>query len=157
MKNNFKIFLSCLVVFLVIVLLTRWIIYQTFNNINKSHINDEVPKKDVFEEYLIRDIKDYFTEKYNPKINIKYKLLRDYPTQSGVSFPKYYLWVTVSSDSWKIIDQGALRVSAQEKKYFVITDYFSLEQIQSDPVKLKKIFPSLVIEKILKEYANQSS
>jgi len=49
-------------------------------------------------------------------------MLRDGPTQSGVSYPKFYLWVRVAGGK-SVDDRGAVRVVAVKRKRFDVTDF----------------------------------
>jgi hypothetical protein len=76
--------------------------------------------------------------------------LRNGPTQSGVAYPKYYLWAVVRNKT-KIITKGAVRVATIEKTHFEITHFVSEEEIQKNPGRLKSIFPSVLVPSILSE------
>src|SRR4051794_8753623 len=63
--------------------------------IGNSHIEGNVPKPEHFHQYLGRDLRTYFCAD-RPQCSVRYELLRNGPTQSGVSYPKFYLWVTIT-------------------------------------------------------------
>ncbi len=116
--------------------------------IQKSHIEANVPNKLNFEAYLSRDLNNYFAS--NEKtIEVNYELLRDEPTQSGVAYPKYYLWAVVRSDN-QVIIQGAARVAAVEKTHFKIYEFLSKSEIRKNPKNAAKVFPRLLLSKIYK-------
>lgn len=75
-------------------------------------------------------------------------MLRAAPTQSGVSYPKYYAWVMVKSGTGVILVQGAVRLAAIEKVRFEVTSFISSKEIQAAPEKLNPVFPSLLIPNI---------
>ena len=77
-----------------------------------------------------------------------YELLRDGPTQSGVAYPKFYLWLR-ATNAEKTVIEGAVRVAAVDKKRFDVTDFVPRADIVSRPDALDRIFPQAVIEKIL--------
>ena len=97
-----------------------------------------------------QDLRAYF-EKDMPStenIRVQYKLLRNGPTQTGVTYPKYYVWATISSND-RIISEGAARIVAVDGTQFVVTDFVSKNQITSDPGKVQNIFPPALISNIL--------
>lgn len=68
-------------------------------------------------------------------------------TQSGVSYPKFYLWVRVANGE-SIDDRGAVRVAAVERKRFDISDVLSEGAIRGEPQGIYRVFPDAVGEKI---------
>jgi hypothetical protein len=88
--------------------------------------------------------------KYEKKTYIKLEFLREGATQSGVAYPKFYLWVAVYDSILKNeLGQGAIRVAAIEKKHFQITDYLTKEEIIKIPDSIYQVFPKPVCEKII--------
>ncbi len=65
--------------------------------IEQSHIDGNVPAAKDFHKFLVRDLQKYFSSLLETKVLVEYELLRDGPTQSGVSFPKYYAYEFESS------------------------------------------------------------
>lgn len=120
---------------------------DVFAEIQRSHIEGNVPGEKVFEIYLRRDLTKYLQGKTGKRVTVKYEPLRIGPTQSGVSYPKYYLWVT-ASDKGKVITQGAIRVAAIAKKRFEITDYLTVAELRKAPEEIDRTFPVLVGDKI---------
>ena len=114
--------------------------------LQRSHIEGNVPSKEDFDTFLKRDLKVYFNFS-GSKAAIKYQLLRDGPTQSGVGYPKYYLWVQVT-DGEKIVQEGAARVSAIEKTRFEISHFLSKSDIKKQPDSAAQIFPATLLSKI---------
>jgi len=78
---------------------------------------------------------------------VKYEFLRNGPTQSGVAYPKYYLWVIVS-DKNKTIKSGAARVAAIDKKYFEVTNFLPVEEIMRNIEAIYSVFPRPVADRI---------
>jgi hypothetical protein len=73
--------------------------------------------------------------------------LRDGPTQVGISYPKYYLWIkTIKGRT--VVDEGAIRIAAVERKRFDVRDYLSREQISKSPWQVGYVFPSALVSKI---------
>ena len=97
--------------------------------------------------FLKRDLEKYFRQSPGQHVTVKYEFLRNGPTQSGVAYPKYYLWVTVSKKN-KTIKSGAVRVAAIEKKYFDVTDFMPVEEIKRDTEAIYSVFPRPVGDRI---------
>lgn len=123
-------------------------VYFGLRGISESHINANVPDESVFDEYLLRDLDYYFSEAEEKSIEIEYELLRDYPTQTGTAFPKYYIWVIVKDESsGEIIENGLARVASVRKESFQVFDYFSETDIKNNIDSVYKVFPQDVINK----------
>jgi len=116
-------------------------------SISDAHIEDNVPDEKVFKKFLARDIQKYFSTKWNKTIQIEYELLRDAPTQSGVAYPKYYLWVKILDGS-TIIEEAAVRIAAINKVRFEIIEHVSKGEIIRDPKKIETIFPAVLCDDI---------
>src|SRR5262249_44835066 len=104
---------------------------NVMNDIAQSHIEANVPKGKSFDEYLKRDLKTYFCGEAID-CRVEYELLRDEPTQTGIAYPKYYLWAKCFKGN-TITAEGAVRVAAVEQKKFDITNFLSREQISTSP------------------------
>ena len=116
-------------------------------SIAESHIRANVPDEKDFAKFLKRDLEQYFKDTVKKTVTVEYELLRNGPTQSGIAYPKFYTWVTVR-DGKTVIDQGAVRVAAVEKKHFDVTDFVSEADIKDAPMVLDLIFPKPVADKI---------
>jgi hypothetical protein len=114
--------------------------------IQKSHVDANAPERKLFDSLLTRDLQLYFKSKYQNRI-VKWELLRDGPTQSGVSYPKYYVWVTIKNGD-KIAAEGAARVEAIEKENFQVTDFVEKNKIKNKSIDIDQIFPAAVCERI---------
>ena len=110
--------------------------------IQRSHIEGNVPPPEQFDAMLRRDLASYFNTQ-----TLNYELLREGPTQSGVSCPKYYLWVKATRQNETVV--GAVRVAAIEKTRFEVTDFLPSERIRSDPTQVQQLFPTLLVPSIL--------
>lgn len=110
--------------------------------IQRSHIEGNVPPPEQFDATLRRDLSSYFSTQ-----TVSYELLREGPTQSGVSYPKYYLWVKATRQNETVV--GAVRVAAIDKARFEVTDFLPSERIRSDPNQVQQIFPALLVPSIL--------
>jgi hypothetical protein len=120
---------------------------QTMQDIQRSHIEANVPAPADFERFLKRDLVSYFAQARKKNLPVDFELLRDGPTQSGVSYPKFYVWVRVAGGK-SPEDRGAVRLAAIEKKRFEVTAFLSEEVIRSDPEGIFRLFPGQVCERI---------
>jgi hypothetical protein len=102
---------------------------------------------------LIRDLNSYFQVVLNKIVHTEYELLRDEPTIAGIAYPKYYAWVKVF-DGDKLIEEGAVRLAAIEKKQFEITDFLNKTDIKEAPPNVARTFPKALIQTIT-ERANK--
>ncbi len=118
-------------------------------DLQQSHIEGNVPPPESFESFLNRDLLAYFKISGTPGATaVTYKPLRNGPTQSGLSYPKYYLWVKVLSGS-KLLQEGAVRVAAIERTHFEVTNFMSKTQIQSAPSEVGSVFPAALVQSVL--------
>jgi hypothetical protein len=117
-----------------------------------SHVRANVPDEKDFDAFLKRDLESYFKDLKKKDVVVEYQLLRDGPTQSGTAFPKFYIWVTVKENG-TLLEDGAVRVAAMEKKRFGVYDYLTRADIERDLDKVYQTFPRLVVEKIKEKMA----
>ena len=117
------------------------------DSIAQSHIDDNVPDKKDFDNFLKRDLAEYFKVSTDKDTVIEYELLRKAPTQSGTSFPKFYAWVRVNVKG-NLIEEGAIRLAAIDKKIFQITHYLKRADIESNTDEIYTVFPEPVGDKI---------
>lgn len=113
----------------------------------ESHTAANVPSTNDFRPLLIRDLTACLKPTYGDKLTVDYELLRDGPTQSGVAYPKFYLWLR-ATNAEKTVIEGAVRVAAVDKKRFDVTDFVPRPEIVSHPDSVTRIFPMALIEKI---------
>jgi hypothetical protein len=132
---------------------------KVIEEVQKSHINANVPPDSSFLRFLTRDVSQFMRNKYSKTISVDVEFLRQGATQSGVAYPKFYLWVTVSdSILHNVLGQGAIRVASIEQERFRITDYLTKEDIAKSPDSVYLIFPRPVCERInlkIKETENR--
>lgn len=112
--------------------------------IANSHVAENVPASSQFSSLLARDLQSYFQA---PRVD--FEPLRQGPTQSGASYPKYYLWVQVRDSSGGLTSEGAVRVAAIGQVRFEVTDFLSAQKIRTTPTAAEQVFPRPLIEKIL--------
>ncbi len=117
--------------------------------VRESHIDGNVPEKKDFDRFLRRDLTAYFQEGTKGRVRVEYELLRKEPTQSGVAFPKFYLWVKAFQGK-KLLVEGAARVAAVEKKRFDVVNFREKAEIQKDPDAVAKVFPAALVPEILR-------
>lgn len=120
-------------------------------SIEQSHIEANVPDKNSFNNLLERDLRVYFarTLKKHDLLRVEYNLLREGPTQTGIAYPKFYLWTKVYSGK-EVVDEGAIRVAAVDRERFEITDFVSKRKIIAKPANVELVFPAALTEKILR-------
>jgi hypothetical protein len=121
---------------------------QAILELQVSHINANVPDSNNFELFLKRDLLVYFKVKLKSDVTISFDYLRKGPTQSGVAYPKYYLWVIIKGPNC-ILDEGAVRVAAIQKGKFEITDFLSKKDIIINEELVGNVFPKLLVDDII--------
>jgi hypothetical protein len=129
---------------------------SVINSISESHIEGNVPNEKDFDKFLKRDLAAYFKESMGKDVVVEYELLRNAPTQSGIAFPKFYAWVKVKEKD-KLIEEGAVRLAAMEKKRFKITDYLKRSYIEKDVEQIYKVFPRSVGDKVKEKLSKSVS
>lgn len=123
-------------------------IVASAQDITQSHIDANVPGQADFDKLLNRDLKRYLTERYKQTTTVRYEMLRDGPTQTGIAYPKFYIWVVALSDNDTVITEGVIRLAAVDEKEFRITDYITKDEIRGNPKVLDAIFPAALISRI---------
>ena len=125
-------------------------------DIRASHVAANVPDKGAFATLLERDLKTYFAGSGVKNPSVSFELLRQGPTQSGIAYPKFYLWVEVKTGGNTVLS-GAVRVAAIEKTRFEVTDFLRRQDILSDPERVAEIFPAALVEVIRARAATSAS
>ena len=121
---------------------------DVLTDIQMSQINANVPEEAQFKLLLGRDLHTYFCKGVSaPRCTVQFNLLRKGATQSGVAYPKYYLWANVLTDG-KTQLEGAARVAAIDMARFDVIDFMSASDIRSAPDKVRTIFPSMLVPAI---------
>ena len=139
--------LTVLIVLLPVILLVGC---GSTGQIAQSHLDANIPEEPDFDSFLKRDLMQYFANNGKAIAKVKYELLRDQPTQTGIAYPKYYAWVRVSTSEGNV-SQGAARIAAIEKGRFEITDFLDKERIAAAPKIIEAVFPGALREKILEK------
>ncbi|WIT12170.1 hypothetical protein PFX98_00780 [Paucibacter sediminis] len=118
-------------------------------DLQRSHIEVNLPPQEVFESYLRRDLLGYFNRAATQTATaVESRPLRNGPTQSGTSYPKFYIWVKVYAGT-TVQNEGAVRVAAVERTHFDVTDFLSKSNIQANPSEVGGIFPAALVPAIL--------
>lgn len=120
------------------------------DSIAESHIQANVPETADFNKFMERDLKAYFAKQTGQAVQIRFELLREAPTQTGVAYPKFYLWV-IHTNKNKSAQEGAVRVAAIEKQRFEVIDYMSASEIKKNSDAVYRVFPRLIAVKILEK------
>jgi hypothetical protein len=120
---------------------------QIMPSVEESHIGGNVPVAETFDVVLARDLGAYFASRGLTDPQITYELLRRGPTQSGVAYPKFYLWVSAASGQGDVM-AGAVRVAAIDRVRFEITDFVARADIVKNPDGLASIFPAALLPAI---------
>jgi hypothetical protein len=125
--------------------------------VQKSHIDANVPDEKDFDRILQRDITTYVTDRGDKGITVKMELLRNGPTQSGVAFPKFYIWIEKRDAKGNIVEEAAARIAAIERRRFDVIQYYKRSRILAEPELMQKVFPADVYERILTKLNGTSS
>lgn len=110
-----------------------------------SHIQSNVPDAKDFDRILVRDLRSKFC--HNDECKLNFELLRKGATQTGVAYPKFYVWIQVMDGSKQ--QKGAVRLAAIDKDHFEVTNYLSVEQIRRVPEQVSTIFPAALVKEIV--------
>lgn len=112
-----------------------------------SHIAANVPPDAAFMTALRRDVLAYLAANRLPSKSVDIELLRKGATQSGASYPKYYVWIRATDKAGHQV-AGAMRIAAIDRARFDVTDFTPAASIRSEPASLASIYPALLIPSI---------
>ena len=115
--------------------------------VQQSHIRGNVPVSEDFDQFMVRGLTAYFRTEYGDGVSVDYQLLRQGPTQSGVAYPKYYVWVVVRRGT-TVLAEGACRLAAIDRRLFEVTSFVSVASIRESPMRIYSIFPAPVCKTI---------
>ena len=119
------------------------------SSLQLSHIEAHVPEEKLFSQLLTCDLLAYFKANVDPAATtLEFRFLRDAPTQSGVSYPKFYAWVQVHAGTMRVAE-GAVRLAAIDRTRFEITDFVSKAKAKQNRDLLQSSFPHALIPSIL--------
>jgi hypothetical protein len=116
-------------------------------SLQQSHIKANGPMVEDFDRLLRRDLLAHFSNLKKTGTRIEYELLREGATQTGIAYPKFYLWVRVVAGA-ALVEEGAVRVAAVQRQRFNVTDYLPRSAIVVRPEALEEVFPAPVCERI---------
>jgi hypothetical protein len=118
------------------------------SDLQRSHIEANVPPPEEFERLLQRDLLAFFKQSLGASVtSVEVQPLRSGPTQSGVSYPKFYLWVKVMAGS-SVQQAGAVRVAAVQRTRFEVTDFMAAASIKAKPSEVGAVFPAALVSAI---------
>lgn len=117
-------------------------------SVAESNIQANVPDAKDFRALFVRDASEYLSTKVGRRVSVEYELLREGPTQTGVGYPKFYAWVRAIGEDKQPVLEGAMRLSAIEKKRFQITSFLAKKEIVVAPARIEEIFPRPLLPKI---------
>jgi hypothetical protein len=125
------------------------------SELQRMHIEANVPPQDEFGPLLQRDLLSFFKRSHGSAVTaIEVQPLRLGPTQSGVSYPKFYLWVKAMAGS-SVQQAGAVRVAAIQRTRFEVTDFLTVESIKEEPDEVGRVFPAALVRTIQERAASQ--
>jgi hypothetical protein len=114
-------------------------------DVRAGHIAAHVPADEDFDTFMVRDLRFFLGARAEEEVT--FELLREGPTQSGVSNPKFYLWVRALSADGNLTS-GAARVAAIDRLRFEVTNFVSREDIVSGAADPALIFPAALVDRI---------
>jgi hypothetical protein len=118
-------------------------------DVQKSHIDANVPTVGNFPRFLKRDLLNYLhTHGFPQATSVSFSLLRDGPTQSGVAYPKFYLW-TQAFHGDHLLTQGAARVAAIAQSHFEVTSFLTSAAVRASPDQVSLVFPAPLVASIV--------
>lgn len=97
-----------------------------------------LPPPDKFQLFLKRDLELHFSSEV-PSVRVEYEQLNIVPSQVGVGWPKYFLWVRIFSRN-KLVNEGAAKVAGISREQFLVQDFYSKEQLNKYPLSLRHNF-----------------
>lgn len=119
---------------------------QVMQAIANSHVEGNVPEEKDFQAFLTRDLNLYFGSPSDKSPVKGLEMLRNGPTQVGISSPKYYVWVTFLDGR-----AAAVKVAAEKKQGFQILQVFFASDIRQNRSVMDGELPPPVIEAALQK------
>jgi hypothetical protein len=117
--------------------------------IAESHVSGNVPPEAEFMNFLQRDVRAYLIANRRPSRNLEIDLLRKGPTQTGIAYPKYYVWIRAADGPDSVVE-GAMQVSAVARVRFLVSNFTLASAIRNDPASLSAVYPAVLIPTIRK-------
>lgn len=120
-------------------------------DLQASHVSANIPPDATFMALLQRDFRAYLVANRLPSESLETEPLQKGPTQSGDSYPKYYIKIRAVDEAGRR-SEGAMRVAAVDRVRFEITDFTPAASIRSNPTSLAAIYPALLIP-VIRQHA----
>ena len=117
-------------------------------SVRESHVQAHVPDAKTFRSLLVRDAGAFLSNRIGRQATAEYEFLREGATQTGIAFPKFYLWVRAVDKDKRVLIEGAMRVAAIERTHFEVTDFLTRQEILAAPARMEAIFPRLLLSSI---------
>jgi len=118
-------------------------------NQNES-VHEGIPDEKTFEPLLIRVLSSYFEDDRFKNLQFRYMLLADHPFQSGIAFPKYYLWIE-KYDGSRFIGQGVMEIAAIDQTRLGVIEFTSKKDLETDREWIKQHYPPEVCQSIFQQ------
>jgi len=135
------------ILFLILMLIPAYPATAQLEDVQRPHTEGNTPPVASFALFLNRDLLAYFKIRNATVNRVEWKFLRQGATQSGVSYPKFYVWARLYNHK-QFLESGAVRIEAVDKNEFLVTDYVSRASVQKNPRITDSIFPALVCIRI---------
>ena len=118
---------------------------QFVQSLADSHIQGNVPADKDFLPFLQRDLNVHFGGQAGTPAVQRVEMLREGPTQSGVSYPHFYLWVMLLDGR-----EAVVAVDAIDKKRFQVDQVFFAAEIATNQEVMNGKLPPPVAASALK-------
>jgi hypothetical protein len=89
---------------------------------------------------LKKALEQRFQHRLDQSTVLEFELLRGTGTTTGISFPKYYVWIKLNSQG-QDVEQGIVRLAEVDTAQYEVTDYFSSADIKRAQHKVYETFP----------------
>ncbi len=123
--------------------------------VRRSHIVGNVPAtKEDFDKIMDRDLTDFFKKRYPKFSSVSYVLLRNAPTQSGISYPRFYAWIEIKENE-KTIEAGAVNVAFIERKSIDVREFITAKEVNEDRDMPERVFPAALCDSIREKAKSQ--
>jgi len=117
---------------------------QMAQKLAESHVSGNVPAAKELIPQQTRDLNLYFSSQPGGSATQKFDWLREGPTQVGLSYPKFYVWVQLQDGR-----EAAVEVAAVNKQKFHVAEVFFATDITKDRRVMDGHMPAPVVEAAL--------
>ena len=118
---------------------------QFAQSLAESHIQGNVPADKDFLPFLQRDLNVHFGGQAGTPAVQRVEMLREGPTQSGLSYPKFYLWIVLLDGR-----EAVVAVAAIDRKRFQVDQVFFAAEIATNQEVMNGKLPPPVAAAALK-------